>query len=272
MSSLSRPRFPSVAVLRELGFLRTPQWIVVTVLMAGLIPAFWHLSSWQFHRLDDRRLLNSTVAEAISQPARPLAELLSPAYASRGRATDWMPVWVTGTWLPNSTVYARRHWREDRMGFYVVSTFRPSDGGVLAVVRGFTPASRSATDTPQVTGPPSGTVKLHGWLRTPEPTDTREVPSGQVSTINNAALNLTTQSRTAMWLLVNHRETPLPAIVSAPDQLLQDLNPPPPSEGPHHSYAWQWRAFVVLVVGGWCALVRSELRQRRSAVSDVTVE
>jgi hypothetical protein len=41
---------------------------------------------------------------------------------------------------------------------------------------------------------------------------------------------------------------------------LYDLTPPNLGDGPHHSYAWQWRAFIALVMMGWARLVLAEAR------------
>lgn len=263
MDADSGPRQRALSLARELGFLRTPRWVAITVLLAALIPAFWHLSTWQFHRLDDKRSTNAAVAAAVNAAARPLGEVLARSTRPGRIVADWTPAAVEGTWLPRSTVFARRHWREDRMGFYVVSLFQPVSGGVLTVVRGFTPAQRSATATPDLASPPAGRVRLEGWLRLPERVDTRVVPPGQVNAVNNDALGNTSASTTTMWLLVNHSATTRDSLVASEEPRLLDLSPPSPSEGPHHSYAWQWRAFAVLVVGGWVSLVRTEVRQRR---------
>ena len=259
---------------RQLRFLGSAQWIIVTVLMAGLIPLFWHLSTWQFHRLDDRRASNSATAAAIGQPARDITSVLADSPSAE--VADWTPVRVSGTWVEDSTQYARRQWRDDRMGFYVLTRLRNADGRQLAVVRGFTPASRAAAQTPSVVPPPSGSVKLRGWLRRAEPTDARSVPIGQVQAINNTAAGIAQDNAiTTMWLLVDHSQTERRSIavdevesaaIAAHSQLL-DVTPPAATEGPHQSYAWQWRAFAVLVIAGWLALVRAELRQRRAGES-----
>ncbi|NDB19159.1 MAG: SURF1 family protein [Actinobacteria bacterium] len=255
------------ALARNLRFLATPQWVALTVLMAALIPLFWHLSTWQFHRLDDRRESNSSTASAISQTPRDINQVLS-AQPSDSIA-DWTPVRLRGRWVPDSTVYARKHWREDRMGFYVLTRLRLT-GGEIAVVRGFTPASRSASETPQVAAPPNGLVEIRGWLRGPEARDDRSVPTGQVSAINNTSAGVGSNAVTTMWLLADHGHTARASLTTGDTTALLDLAPPKPSEGPHHSYAWQWRAFAVLVVAGWAALVRSELRQRRPSTSQAT--
>ena len=46
---------------------------------------------------------------------------------------------------------------------------------------------------------------------------------------------------------------------------LVPVTPPPPTEGPHQSYALQWFAFAAIAVVGLFILIRNDLRDRKRA-------
>ena len=46
---------------------------------------------------------------------------------------------------------------------------------------------------------------------------------------------------------------------------LEPVTPPPLTEGPHQSYAWQWFAFAAIAVIGLFILIRNDLRDRKRA-------
>lgn len=257
----------------DLRFLREQSWVALTLLVALLVPAFWHLSTWQFHRLDARRMQNSEVAAATANAPRELSEVIKGRF---GRAVpDWTPVWVDVRWEPVNLM-ARKRWRDDVMGFWAVSPARTS-AGTLLCVRGWVPTTRSAATTPTIALPPSTAVgsdgvRLRGWLiEADEGVQAPGLPAGQISRVNKTAWpGMAGSALSSVVLVLDHAHTEGSAFGAAPG--LYDLTPPTPSEGPHHSYAWQWRAFIVLVLVGWARLVLNEARvhaaTRASTMSD----
>ena len=263
--------------LSELRFLRERSWLLVTLLTVALVPAFWHLSSWQFHRLHERRTQNSNIARAVAAPAQPLISALSqlphadrhacssPLLARCSTIADWTAVNITGHWQPNTTRFARKHWREDVMGFWVTDILRLDSGKEIVVVRGWTPTTKSASESPTVAQPPSGQVNLTGWLMAAEHGTQPNLPMTQIAHVNNASMHVQ-PALTNMFVIVDLTRTSV-AHVATESSGLYGIAVPLPSDGPHHSYAWQWRAFAALVIVGWGALVRTELKQRRGEAS-----
>ena len=265
-SSPERGRLPGRLVRGvDLRFLREPSWVALTLLVVMLVPAFWHLSTWQFHRLETRRADNAAVAAATASAPRPLEAVVAEAARLHRAVPDWTPVWVDAHWA-TVNLMARKRWRDDVMGFWVVSPARTA-AGVLLCVRGWVPTTKSAATTPTIALPPvgSGGVRLRGWLIGADSGEQAPgLPTGQISRVNGTAWPVGSGSALSdVTLVLDHANMAAAALGAAPG--LYDVTPPKPSEGPHHSYAWQWRAFIVLVLAGWARLVYNEAREQAAA-------
>lgn len=246
---------------RDFEFLLQRSWLALTIAVLLLVPLLWHLSTWQFHRLESRRLHNHEVATAIAQPALAFAEVHRRSETTGNAVPNWTPVWVDVRWQP-TTLMARKRWRDDVMGFWAVSPTQTSEG-LLLCVRGWVPTTKSAATTPtlpSVPTKPHGVTRVFGWLvHADSGVQPQGMPAGQITNINASAVN---SSRADVikdvFLIVDHSRTRSENYGAASG--LFNVTPPKPNEGPHHSYAWQWRAFIVLLLVAWARLVLNEVR------------
>ena len=246
----------------DFAFFKQGSWIALTLLVIVLAPTFWRLSDWQFHRLESRRESNAAVLSATKHSPVPLESALS----NTSGLADWTPVFVRGSWA-QGTAMARKHWRDDIMGFWAVSRLVTAQGN-LPVVRGWLPTTKSAATTPQDPGLPARKdVVIDGWLVTQEVgTTPPDMPGGQITRVNaeslmNAIATPPLNLRSDVMLVVDHARTPRSNYASGTG--LFDITPPDLGDGPHHSYAWQWRAFIVLILVGWARLVLTEAREQQ---------
>ena len=252
--------------IRLYSFLWRPRWIAVTAVMLLLIPAFLELSLWQFHRLDARRHSNLVVSTALLAPATPL-DAVFPLNVGvpLDRTLEWRPVTLRGSWVNAPTAYARRHWRGNRVGFYAVNAFRLSSGRIVAIARGWlSPTGLDQSDPTALTSP-NTTVEVNGWLRAAESTRCpADLPESQITGLNQncfMAKGWPRSIESSLWVQANWQATAPEALWASPDAAQRsalDIPPPELSEGPHLSYAWQWRLFALLSVVGWTILVRTE--------------
>jgi cytochrome oxidase assembly protein ShyY1 len=133
----------------------------------------------------------------------------------------------------------------------VVTPFKLTSGEVITVVRGWTPAAKSALDTPKLNPAPEQQLEINGRLRLfniRDLTEPSDLPIGQRIGINPeyglAYLELTSTN---------------PDISS--DEITY-LPPPALTEGPHRSYAIQWLIFIAMLIGGYLILLRNDLVNR----------
>lgn len=215
-----------------------------------LIPLFLLASSWQFHRLSDKQERNSQISASLEQSVQPLQQVVQDAVDSQ---RQWRRVSATGIFDASNEVLVRRKFYENTVGYWVVTPFSTIGGQRVLVVRGWIPAGRDALTPPQFSPPPSGEVSIEGRLRMSDvrngiaPTD---LPPNQrdilvASEIDPQAIN-------------GYIEYYGPS----PDDIKPVL-PPELDEGPHWSYAWQWRLFVVLALVGFAVLARSNAQRLR---------
>jgi cytochrome oxidase assembly protein ShyY1 len=128
---------------------------LVCVASAGLL-GYWQYDAWGERRAAER--VDLTEREPV-----PLAEVMGPDDPFPGDRVG-QPVLLSGTWLPDSTVYVsdREHAGED--GFWVVTPLSSGDADApaLPVVRGWVAEVDAAPE------PPSGAADVVGWLQPTE--------------------------------------------------------------------------------------------------------
>ena len=62
---------------RSYGFLASPKWISLIVLVIALVVVMMWLASWQFDRLGERRTENSVMAMGLSRDPQDLASVFA---------------------------------------------------------------------------------------------------------------------------------------------------------------------------------------------------
>ncbi len=146
----------------------------VLATLAAVLLGVWQYGAWQHGREDQ-------AASRVDAAPKPLAAVMSSDEAFPGDAVG-QPVRLSGRWLPRSTVYVADRELHGRNGVWAVTPVAVcggspggsqggskggSQGGsascgtapAILVVRGW---ARSVRDAPD---PPSGPVRVTGWLQ-----------------------------------------------------------------------------------------------------------
>ena len=146
MSSPLAPRYWGVHLLT----------LVLVGIAVGL--GVWQYDAWQAHR--DAEADDLTHAEPL-----PLDDVIGPDDPFPGNRIG-QPVTVTGTWVPDGTVYVSGRVQDGKDGYWVVTPLSVGgpDGAALPVVRGWVADSKDAPT------PPSGDASLVTLLQAPEGT------------------------------------------------------------------------------------------------------
>jgi cytochrome oxidase assembly protein ShyY1 len=232
-----------------------------------MLPAFQALSNWQWHRLQDRQIVNAEIQAQINKEPVPITELIVEADGAKSVPEDsqWRTVEITGVWLQDNQVLVRKKSLESDLGLWVVTPLKLADGTIVMINRGWTAAANSAVDSPVVSDVPVGTIEVLGRLRDvtertkPAPTD---LPEGQVDRIVPTEIVDSPETLTNAYVEMT---------ASRPESRtseVRSLPAPEVTEGAHRSYAIQWIFFEIMTVIGWIILVRNEVKeQRKTAVS-----
>jgi cytochrome oxidase assembly protein ShyY1 len=226
--------------------------LVLFVIVMAIACVF--LARWQFHRLDERRAANASVATNEAQATLPAEQLADEARA--GADVEWRRVTATGTYDSSDEVLARKRPFNGRVGYYVVTPLDTADGTVWTV-RGWIPAGVDARTPSAVPPAPTGTVTVTGFARPWEVAGAEsDLPPGQIARISEAALG---SARLPFWIQVAEEQP------SAVVDSLERVEVPDRGEGPHLSYALQWSAFALMALIGGVILLR---RQREYFAED----
>jgi cytochrome oxidase assembly protein ShyY1 len=219
--------------------------------------ASYHLGWWQYHRHEAKAERNARLDAHYRSDPVSVPSVLTPA--GLAVADEWTRVAVTGTYA-GGPVYVRNRSLEGQAGYEVLWALRPDTGGPdLVVDRGWVRASdQGASTLPTVAPVPTGQVTVTGWVRRGEASRGRDLPAGQVASINLPEAGAALGSAAV-----------LPGYVQLESERLADgttaqrptpLGEPDRSLGPHLAYAYQWWlstvvGFVLLWFG-----IRRELR------------
>lgn len=236
--------------MNDYRFLLSKKWIGLAIFVLVLIPLFLLASSWQFHRLSDKQQLNATIAAALEQPVMPLGQVVQDSIPA---SVQWRRVSATGTFDASSEVLVRRKFYENAVGYWVVTPFSTTDGQRVLVVRGWIPAGQDALTPPPYSPPEAGEVTIEGRLRM---SDVRrgeapdDLPAKQVDLL--IAKEIDAQAIDGYLEFTGRGPSDINTLLA-----------PELDEGPHWSYAWQWRLFVVLALVGFVVLARSNAQRIR---------
>jgi cytochrome oxidase assembly protein ShyY1 len=256
-------------------FLRTPRWILFTLLVIVLIIVMINLALWQLRRLHQREAFNHTVTARTAAAPAPFDRVIPPGTSIDGvRPAEWTTVVVTGTFDPSQEVLIRNRANDGQPGYHVVTPLRRSDGTAVLVNRGWIPlATSSSGTTPEPPAPPTGTVEVEGRVRptqNPGAFQHRDPPTGHLTTLARIDIPRVAQ------------QTPYPlepvyvemsASRPAPTASLPVPVPLPALDnGPHLGYAFQWAFFSLCAVAGWVLVVRKSARARDRAAAQQAAE
>ncbi len=134
---------------------------LVAVGSAGWL-GFWQYDAWQ-----EQRAAESTDLTRLEP--EPLAKVMGPDDRFPGDKVG-QPVTVSGTWVPDGTVFVSGREHDGLDGYWVVTPLavETADDPALPIVRGWTPSPEQAPAAP------TGTAELVAWLQATEGTGERD--------------------------------------------------------------------------------------------------
>jgi len=216
--------------------------------------------AWQYHRWQAKHAANGELRGSAAAAAVPVGRLLATDRPLPA-ADRFRMVTVRGTWDADGELYVRQRQVGNDIAFLVVTPLR-TDGGTLLVVRGWQPATGSATQRPVTPPPPAGEVEVTGRAY---PSETgglgAGLPDRQIQRLDTAAIGrrLGASAYDGYVELAGQRPDPgtLP-VLPAPDL----TNPAGGAdEWQHLSYVFQWFCFAALALAAPFVLAILERRQ-----------
>jgi cytochrome oxidase assembly protein ShyY1 len=239
------------------------RWLTALAVATLFAVACVLLGQWQWHRHEGKVARADRINSHYLASPVPLSRVLRGADANLPRTDEWTLVTATGRYAGQSLMLVRNRPNHGVFGYEVVLPLTLADGTSLLVDRGWIPNGQSAADPSPVPDTPAGDITVTGWLRMGEPSFDRQLPTGQLASINVAEARAQTGARLHGAYLIARDEagTPGQRIVRP-----LPLAAPDTDEGPHLAYALQWWlaspvGFVLIFFG-----VRRELLDSRTAV------
>jgi cytochrome oxidase assembly protein ShyY1 len=140
----------------------------------------------------------------------------------------------------------------------------------MPVVRGWVPGTPASADVP----PPTGTVRVVGWLEDPEsdalrPTGSAPLLDDQIGIVSSAELLSRWPYDLYQGFVVLDRQEPASELTTVVPP--QALPPPTGIRWLNFGYAFQWWIFACFVVFFWVRMMREDLKDE-SAAADGTAE
>jgi len=235
-------------------------WIVFV--LAGALSMIG-LGIWQLGRLQERRVLNATIASRVNQPPITLhGDLLEV------QDMEYRPVVASGTFDFSQEIVLRNRALNGVAGYHVLTPLRieASQNAVL-VDRGWIPYEAASPELRAVYAGPTGPVTVRGLIRMSQARPSGLAPADPALGPDRPRLDAW------FWTDVSQIQAQVPYPL-LPFYLEQDPGPDPRalpapvhdidlSEGPHLSYAVQWFSFAIILVVGSIALAMRTTRANR---------
>ena len=252
-----------------LSTLRSRRWVGALTLATLFAVVAVLLGNWQLSRHQDKVERRDIVTSNYDAAPVPVGEVLASPQEALEAPQEWTMVRATGRYATQDQLLVRNRPYRGVYGYEVlvpliVESDATGGGGAgqarstLVVDRGWVPNAENAATLPQVPEPPSGEVEVTGWLRSPEEDLQRDLPAGQVASINLSAVQEAIGRDTLQSYLVLESESPPPTERPAP------ADPPDLAVGVHFAYALQW--WLTAPVGLVLVLVMAR-REHREATS-----
>lgn len=236
--------------------LARPRWLVYLVLAVLFAVIAALLGTWQWQRHEDRVERRDVIEANYGGDPRPLVQVL-PRGETLPPADEWTRVRVHGVYDEAGQHLVRNRPHQRVFGYEVLVPLVLDDGQVLAVDRGWVPNAPTASELPEVPDPPQGQVEVQGWLRPSEPDLGRELPAGQLASIDLPRLSEALGAPVVGGYLVLESESPAPA------QRPAALDPPDTGLRSHLAYALQW--WLTVPVGLILVLVMARREAQEEA-------
>jgi surfeit locus 1 family protein len=234
------------------------RWVTFGVLVLALVMI--RLGFWQLDRLAEKRASNALIQSRLAAPALQLTGQPIDLADNEYRHAS-----VTGTFDNDQAVLLRNRSRDGVPGMHLLTPLRITGSNQAVLVdRGWLPLELTAPEARQQFNV-AGTVQVQGIVRVPKtrtssfgPQD-RQPEGGRLDMWFRPDVGRIAQQVPYPLLpFYLEAEQPVDQAPGLPRPQLQiDL-----SEGPHLSYAIQWFAFTITLLGGYGALVATRGSQQ----------
>lgn len=219
------------------------RWLAALAVAAIFAVACVFLGRWQWHRHEDKAARAERInSHYLARPV-PLSAAMPRPDANLPLSEEWTLVNTTGRYAGQSLMLVRNRPNNGVFGYEVVVPLALANGSSLLVDRGWIPNGRSAAEPSAVPATPAGEVTVTGWLRVGEPSLGRQMPTGQLASINLAEAGATTgASLYGAYLIMRGEARTFGQAGTSDDQIVRPLAlaSPDTDEGPHLAYALQW--------------------------------
>jgi len=246
-------------------FLLSRRWIGFAIFVIVLAAGCTRLGLWQWHRYESRIAENKVITKHFKTDPVDLDSVLTVGKPQTD-TQEWTRVRVAGSYDPKHQVTVRFTTRDGAPGADVITPLVLPSGAAVLVDRGWIATTNNSAKPDKVPAPPSGTVKVVGWLRANN--GDRQPPNipadGQVRAISSAGMASYVPYKLYDGYLNLRSESP-----SANEQLAPEPTPEL-GQGPHFFYALQWWFFGALATFGWFYFAWVEERERRKTLALAT--
>lgn len=228
-----------------LGLLRRPRWLGYLTLALVFAVVAASLGVWQWGRYEEKAERRDQVEANYEQDPVQLEQVRHRLEPELDPQDTWLRVSATGEYAAQHQHLVRNRPHQRTFGYEVLVPLVLADGSALTVNRGWVPNAPAASELPAVPPSPDGQVTVTGWLRASERDLGRDLPDGQLASIDLPGLAQASGLDLIGAYLVLDQENPAverPEAALAPDTRL----------GSHLAYALQWwltvPAGVILVL------------------------
>jgi cytochrome oxidase assembly protein ShyY1 len=248
--------------------LLTPKWIGLTLLGVVLIGVFSWLGSWQWDRSRVEPVVDA--ANPVASDPRLLVSVYAPDQPVPPDVVG-APVTARGTYDAAEQLLVPGRSSDGVAGSWVLTPLVLSDDTAMPVVRGWVAGDPPAADVPV----PSGTVRVTGWLESPEPdalrpADSQSLRDDQIGIVSSAELLSRWPYRLYQGYVVLDQQEPASDLATVTPPAAQ----PPPTgiNWQNWGYAWQWWIFAAFVVFFWARMLREDVKDAALEDSPAAME
>jgi len=232
-------------------------WLILVCLFAaGCV----FLSRWQFDRRSQVVAVINTIDANYDRSPVLLQAALPDLVSTLPANKQWLPVRVTGHYMPQLTTLVRNKPYGGYPGFEVLVPFVTEQNTVIVIDRGWLPTGNTQDSPDFVPKPSSQTLTLVGRLMPGEQALNRTAPAGQIPSIYLPALATMNSAQTYInaYLMLDRESIKQPSakLIARPSF----------GEGNHLSYAIQWIIFGVLAFATLFWAVRKEMQFYRASI------
>ena len=227
------------------------RWLGAFAVALAFAVACVFLGRWQWHRHEAKVARADRINSHYRAAPEPLTAALGGTGVPLPVPEEWTRVTATGRYDANELQLVRNRPNNGVYGYEVVVPLTLPDGTAVLVDRGWVQNADRAAERPVVPATPTGRITVTGWLRVGEPSLGRQMPAGQLASINLPEARTATGANLYGTYLIMDRESGSPG-----QRIVRPvrLEPPDTDLGPHLAYAVQWWlavpvGFVLVFVG-----------------------